>query len=69
MYVAQYCANDNRLEQILTLLLPTLVQRLGMNDIVEPSEEIRLKSVSLLLELCRVVAIGLVCIRMNGSVF
>jgi dynein assembly factor 5, axonemal len=53
MYATQYCANDNHLEQILVLLLPRLVQRLGMNDIVEPSEEIRLKSVSLLFELSR----------------
>lgn len=53
MYMAQYCTDEKNLDQIMTLLLPAFVQRLGMLDIVEPSEEIRLKSVSLLMELCR----------------
>jgi dynein assembly factor 5 len=59
MFITQYCTNDEKLDEILALLLPTFVQRLGMNDITEPSEEIRLKSVALLLELCRGKRLGL----------
>ena len=59
MYISQFCNDERNLDQLLALLLPAFVQRLGMNDIVEPSEEIRLKSVSLLLELCRGPRLGL----------
>ena len=58
MYISQYCKNEDSIDKILSLLMPSLVQRLGTNDIVEPSEEIRLKSVSFLSELCRTYANG-----------
>lgn len=52
-YVTQYCTDEVSLDKCLASLMPALVQRLGTNDIVEPSEEIRLKSVALLMEVCR----------------
>jgi dynein assembly factor 5 len=58
MYVTQYCTEENNIDKALSFIMPSLVQRLGMNDIVEPSEEIRLKSISLLYELCRLYPNG-----------
>ena len=45
--------DDNSIERMSSVLIPTLVSRLGMNDIVEPSEEIRLKSVGILADICQ----------------
>jgi dynein assembly factor 5, axonemal len=53
MYIAQYGTDKTSFDQCLTAIMPVLVQRLGAIDIVEPSEEIRLKSVTLLVDLCR----------------
>ena len=58
MYITQNSPDDTSIDKILSLLIPSLVQRLGTNDIVEPSEEIRLKSVSILFELCRIYSNG-----------
>ncbi|CAF4571663.1 unnamed protein product [Rotaria sp. Silwood2] len=58
MYVTKYCTDENNIDKILTLLMPAFVQRLGTNDIIEPSEEIRLNSISLLSELCRIYTNG-----------
>ncbi|CAF1043688.1 unnamed protein product [Rotaria sordida] len=58
MYITKYCIDDNNIDKILSLLIPTFVQRLGTNDIIEPSEEIRLKSISILYELCQIYSNG-----------
>jgi dynein assembly factor 5 len=58
MYITQYCTDENSIDKALSLLIPAFVQRLGTNDIVEPSEEIRLKSISLLFEICRTYSNG-----------
>lgn len=58
MHIAQYCKDENSIDRALASVMPAFVQRLGMNDIVEPSEEIRLKSVTLLFELCRIYPNG-----------
>jgi dynein assembly factor 5 len=58
MYVTHYCIDEGSIDKALVSIMPALVQRLGMNDIIEPSEEIRLKSVSLLFELCRIYPNG-----------
>ena len=58
MYVTKYCTDESSLDKALVSIVPSLVQRLGMNDIVEPSEEIRLKAVILLSDLCRVYPNG-----------
>ncbi|CAF0863407.1 unnamed protein product [Adineta ricciae] len=54
MYITKYCTEETNIDKVLASIMPALVQRLGMNDIIEPSEEIRLKSVSILFELCRI---------------
>jgi dynein assembly factor 5 len=54
MYITKYCTDENSIDKTLSLLILSLVQRLGTNDIIEPSEEIRLKSITLLSELCRI---------------
>ena len=54
MYITKYCTEETNIDRVLASIIPALVQRLGMNDIIEPSEEIRLKSVSILSELCRI---------------
>ncbi|CAM2719353.1 unnamed protein product [Rotaria socialis] len=58
MYITKYCNDENNIDKILSSLMPTLVQRLGGNDIIEPSEEIRLKSISILSEICRIYSNG-----------
>jgi len=58
MYIKQYCTDESNLDKILSLYIPALVQRLGMNDIIEPSEEIRLKSLTILFELCQMHSNG-----------
>lgn len=58
MYITQYCRDETSIDKILALIMPAFVQRLGMNDIVEPSEEIRLKSINILAELCRIYPNG-----------
>ena len=49
--VNEHSIDEIAIERISSVLIPSLVQRLGMNDIVEPSEEIRLKSVVILADL------------------
>lgn len=58
MYITKYCTDENSIDKLLSLLMPALVQRLGTNDIIEPSEEIRLKYVSLLFDICRMYSNG-----------
>ncbi len=58
MYITQYCTDENSIDKVLASVMPALVQRLGANDIIEPSEEIRLKSIALLFELCRIYPNG-----------
>ncbi|CAF1284107.1 unnamed protein product [Adineta steineri] len=58
MYTTKYCTEENSIDKALSLIIPALVQRLGTNDIIEPSEEIRLKSITLLYELCRIYPNG-----------
>ncbi|UJR10180.1 hypothetical protein I4U23_014395 [Adineta vaga] len=58
MYITKYCTDESGIDRVLQSIIPALVQRLGMNDIIEPSEEIRLKSVSILFELCRIYPNG-----------
>jgi len=66
MYITKYCTDENSIDKTLSLLILALVQRLGTNDIIEPSEEIRLKSVSILFELCRIYPNGnKLCLYLN----
>jgi dynein assembly factor 5 len=58
MHITQYCTDETSIDKALSSLIPALVQRLGANDIIEPSEEIRLKSVSILFEICRIYPNG-----------
>lgn len=58
MYMTQYCTDEISIDRALALLMPAFVQRLGMNDIIEPSEEIRLKSLTILNEFCRIYSNG-----------
>lgn len=58
MYITQYCQDESSIDKLLASIMPAFVQRLGMNDIIEPSEEIRLKSMSILFELCRIYPNG-----------
>lgn len=53
IFVERSCQDLSNLEKILPNLMPAIVQRLATNEIVEPSEEIRLKMVELLLKICR----------------